>query len=302
MVDVIRERSGFNMPGLVVLPFMLAGLVAGPLLFVSGPRLGLGVALAGIVIGIGAFILARGLFVVQPNQARVLQLFGRYAGTVRTAGLRFTNPFYTKRAVSVRVRNFESDRVKVNDAEGNPVEIAAVVVWRVDDSAEALFHVDSYEHFVEVQSEAALRNLATRYPYDAHTDGAISLRSHAQTIAEQLAAEIQARLEEAGIQVIEARISHLAYAPEIAGAMLQRQQASAIVAARETIVDGAVGMVDMALEQLTRQQIVDLDDESRAALASNLLIVLCSDNPAQPVLPTAAPRRSRTRGKQVVAA
>ena len=227
-----------------------------------------------------------GFFVVNPNEGRLLQLFGAYRGTVKESGLRWANPFLTKRKVSMRVRNFESDKLKVNDESGNPIEIAAVVVWKVVDTAEAIFHVDDYVNFVHVQSEAALRNLATGYPYDAHVEGEIALRSHTAEIADQLRKEIQARLDQAGVEVIEARISHLAYAPEIASAMLQRQQASAIIAARQMIVDGAVGMVEMALKRLEADNIIDLDDERKAAMVSNLLVVLCGDKATQPVLNT----------------
>jgi regulator of protease activity HflC (stomatin/prohibitin superfamily) len=225
-----------------------------------------------------------GLFVVNPNESKVLQLFGDYRGTVKTPGLRWANPFYTKRSISVRVRNFESARLKVNDADGNPIEIAAVVVWRVVDSAEACFEVDDYENYVKVQSEAAVRSLATRYPYDAHEDHQTSLRGSTAAVAGDLKNEIQERLAKAGVQAIEARISHLAYAPEIAAAMLQRQQAGAIVAARQRIVDGAVGMVEMALARLSSQKIVELDEERKAAMVSNLLVVLCGERGAQPVV------------------
>jgi regulator of protease activity HflC (stomatin/prohibitin superfamily) len=233
-----------------------------------------------------AVFLTCGLFVVNPNEARVLQLFGSYVGSVKEPGLRFANPLYSKRRLSLRVRNFESSHLKVNDTEGNPIEIAAVVVWRVVDTAEASFEVDSYENYVHVQSEAAVRNLATSYPYDSHEEAKMSLRGSTPEIAEHLKQEIQERLNKAGVQVIEARISHLAYAPEIASAMLQRQQAGAIIAARQRIVDGAVGMVEMALERLDRQKIVALDGERRAAMVSNLLVVLCGERAAQPVLNT----------------
>jgi regulator of protease activity HflC (stomatin/prohibitin superfamily) len=228
-----------------------------------------------------------GLFMVHPNEAKVLQLFGKYSGTCHDPGLRWANPFYTKTAVSIRVRNFESGKLKVNDANGSPIEIAAVVVWKVFDTAEALFEVDDYVNFVQIQSEAALRNLGTTYPYEPHDDNnGLALRSHPVEIAHALREEIQERLSAAGVTVIEARISHLAYAPEIANAMLRRQQASAIIAARRQIVQGAVGMVDMALDELDENKIVDLDDERKAAMVSNLLVVLCSEEAAQPVLNT----------------
>jgi regulator of protease activity HflC (stomatin/prohibitin superfamily) len=231
-------------------------------------------------------LLAIGVFTVNPNEGRVLQLFGRYVGTARVPGLRWANPFYTKKRVSLRVRNFESAKLKVNDHEGNPIEIAAVVVWRVVDTAEAVFEVDDYSNYVHVQSEAALRNLATSYAYDAHEEGQMSLRGNTAEVAEHLKREIQERLAKAGVQVLEARISHLAYAPEIAAAMLQRQQAGAIIAARSRIVEGAVGMVEMALELLSRREIVRLDDERKAAMVSNLLVVLCGERSTQPVVNT----------------
>jgi hypothetical protein len=228
----------------------------------------------------------KGLFGVQPNQGAVLQLFGHYVGTERTPGLRWANPLYAKRFVSLRTRNFETNQLKVNDLDGNPIEFAAVVVWAVVDTAEAMFSVDNYENYVKVQSEAALRNLATSYPYDAHEDHVKSLRGNTAEVAKHLAEEIQERLAVAGVEVKEARISHLAYAPEIAAAMLQRQQAGAIVAARTRIVDGAVGMVEMALERLEKHGTVMLDEERKAAMVSNLLVVLCGERGAQPVLNT----------------
>ncbi len=231
-------------------------------------------------------VLWFGFLMVHPNEARVLQLFGAYAGTARQPGLRWTNPFYTKKAVSVRVRNFESGKLKVNDSNGSPIEIAAVVVWRVVDTAEAMFEVDDYEEFVHIQSESALRNLSTTYPYEPGESGGLSLRSNPAEISDALRDEIQARLEKAGVNVLEARISHLAYAPEIAHAMLRRQQASAVIAARTQIVAGAVGMVQMALEQLSAERIVELDEERKASMVSNLLTVLCSEEAAQPVVNT----------------
>lgn len=227
-----------------------------------------------------------GLFIVNPNEGRVLQLFGDYRGTVKAPGLRWASPFYTKRHISLRVRNFESSRLKVNDNDGNPIEIAAVVVWKVVDSAEACFEVDSYENYLKVQSEAAVRNLATRYTYDAHEEGQKSLRGNTVEVAADLKHEIQERLEKAGLRILEARISHLAYAPEIAAAMLRRQQAGAVIAARQKIVEGAVGMVDMALERLSHSERVQLDEERKAAMVSNLLVVLCADREVQPVVNT----------------
>jgi len=225
-----------------------------------------------------------GFTVVNPNEARVVLLFGRYKGSLKEPGFWWVNPLTSRRKVSLRIRNFESSKLKVNDHDGNPVEIAAVVVWRVIDSAEAIFNVDDYEQFVHVQSESAVRNLATSYPYDAHEPGQLSLRLSAGEISDRMKREIQDRLAKAGIEVIEARISHLAYAPEIANAMLRRQQASAVIAARQKIVEGAVGMVEMALESLSRKQVVVLDEERKAAMVSNLLVVLCSEQNAQPVV------------------
>jgi len=232
------------------------------------------------------FVFWAGLFIVNPNEARVLQLFGKYIGTVKDSGLRWANPFFGKQKISLRVRNFETGKLKVNDANGNPIEIGTVVVWKVVDTAEAIFEVDDYVNFVHVQSEAALRNLATDYPYDAHGQNDVALSSHTSQISEQLKGEVQARLDKAGVDVIEARISHLAYSPEIAHAMLQRQQATAVIAARTKIVEGAVGMVDMALDFLSKNNIVELDEERKAAMVSNLLVVLCSDRGTQPVVNT----------------
>ena len=227
-----------------------------------------------------------GFFMVAPNQGRVLQLFGRYVGSERNEGLRWANPLYMKAKVSLRVRNFESGTLKVNDSKGNPIDIAAVVVWKVVDTAEALFEVDDYENYVQIQSEAALRNLATSHPYDSFGEGGqvFCLRGSPEEVAALLKTEVQNRLSKAGVEVIEARLSHLAYAPEIANAMLQRQQASAIVAAREKIVEGAVGMVDLALNKLADQNVVDLDEERKAAMVSNLLVVLCGEHAASPVV------------------
>ena len=242
----------------------------------------IGFGLASVVVA----ICWAGLFMVHPNEAKVLQLFGKYVGTAYEPGLKWANPFYMKTAVSVRVRNFESGKLKVNDSRGSPIEIAAVVVWKVHDTAEALFEVDDYEEFVQIQSESALRNLSTTYPYEPHEGEGTALRSHPAEIAQALRDEIQDRLEQAGVTVIEARISHLAYSPEIANAMLRRQQASAIIAARKQLVAGAVGMVDMALDELRKGDIVELDEERKAAMVSNLLVVLCGEESAQPVVNT----------------
>ncbi len=283
--QIMREVLVIPKPGLGMLALFLGGLVVAVLVFIAAAMMEspLLITLA-IFSGIGCFLGLIGLFTVSPNEAKVLQLFGNYQGTVREPGLRWVNPFFTKRGISLRIRNFESERLKVNDLAGNPIEIAAVVVWKVVDTAEALFHVDNYDNFVHVQSESALRNMALSYPYDAHAEGEVSLRSHTAVVAQHLKTEIQERLSQAGVEVLEARISHLAYAPEIAHAMLQRQQASAVVAARQKIVEGAVGMVEMALQMLSHQNIVELDNEKKAAMVSNLLVVLCSERGTQPVV------------------
>lgn len=241
------------------------------------------IVLAALCIPADVFLFL-GLFFVNPNEARVIQLFGKYIGTAKQTGLRWANPLYSKKRISLRVRNFETGKMKVNDVDGNPIEIAAIVVWKVVDTAEACFQVDDYVEFVNIQSESAVRNLATQYAYDSGDSDAISLRGSTAAISEKLQMEIQDRLEEAGVNVIESRISHLAYAPEIAEAMLRRQQAGAVIAARTLIVEGAVGMVEMALEQLSAKGIIDLDDERKAAMVSNLLVVLCGESSTQPVV------------------
>jgi regulator of protease activity HflC (stomatin/prohibitin superfamily) len=243
-------------------------------------------ALLAITLAAVSAVCLGGLTVVNPNEARVVVLFGTYKGTVKEPGFWWFNPLTRRRRVSLRLRNFESSRLKVNDHDGNPVEIAAVVVWKVVETAEAIFHVQDYENFLHVQAEAAVRILATTYPYDAHVEGQMSLRMSVVEIAHRLRDEIQERLSKAGIEVIEARITHLAYAPEIAGAMLRRQQASAVIAARQKIVEGAVSMVQMALDQLSAKHVVDLDEERKASMVSNLLVVLCSDRDAQPIVNT----------------
>jgi len=240
----------------------------------------------GAVTMVISFFLLGGLFFVNPNEGRVLQLFGKYIGTAKVAGLRWANPLYAKKKISLRVRNFETAHLKVNDINGSPIEIAAIVVWKVVDTAEASFHVDNYEEFVKIQSESAIRNLATQHPYDTHGEELVSLRGHTQTISDQLRAEIHDRLAQAGVEVVEARISHLAYAPVIAEVMLRRQQAGAIIAARQLIVEGAVGMVEMALDSLSKKNIIELDEERKAAMVSNLLVVLCGESNAQPVINT----------------
>jgi regulator of protease activity HflC (stomatin/prohibitin superfamily) len=283
---MIRERVRDVFSGWLVLPVLLVaiGLLVSVIIGTEGENVPVLLLCAlGILVCLVMFF---GFFIINPNEAKVLQLFGAYAGTVKTSGFKWANPLYTKRRISLRVRNFESGKLKVNDNEGNPIEIAAVVVWRVVETAEASFEVDDYEHYVKVQSEAALRNMTTHYPYDAHQEEVMSLRGNTAEVAQQLKVEVQDRLARAGVEVIEARISHLAYAQEIAAAMLQRQQAGAIIAARTRIVEGAVGMVEMALEMLSHREIVKLDDERKAAMVSNLLVVLCGERGTQPIINT----------------
>ncbi|MGH8157874.1 MAG: SPFH domain-containing protein [Rhodanobacter sp.] len=283
----MNERNGFSFAGIPMIGFciVLAGIGFALLLSADSAAPGGHVIGAVASLFIEVFML-KGFFQVAPNEGQVLQLFGKYVGTVREAGLRWTNPFYSKQRLSLRVRNFESSKLKVNDSDGNPIEIAAVVVWQVVDTAEAVFCVDDYENYVHIQSESALRQMAQSYPYDSHDDGKPSLRSHGDEINTHLRDEIQARLGKAGVQVTEARISHLAYAQEIAQAMLQRQQAGAIIAARTKIVEGAVSMVEMALDQLSQRGVVTLDEERKAAMVSNLLVVLCGERGTQPVVNT----------------
>lgn len=240
----------------------------------------------GIFLFLLSFLLYFGFFTVEPNEAIVLILFGKYVGTEKTVGFRWANPFYTKKKISLRVRNFDSEKLKVNDQKGNPIEISAVVVWKVDDTAEAVFEVDDYLNYVHVQSESAIRHLATSYPYDNSEGNELSLRSSIDIVSEHLQKEIHERVSAAGVTVLEARINHLAYSPEIAQAMLQRQQAEAIIAARQKIVEGAVSMVEMALERLKKQNVIDLDEERKATMVSNLMVVLCSDRATQPVINT----------------
>jgi len=277
-----KVTSGYLM--LVVLFVAQVGCAYG--IFRAIQATSIGGVLTAVVASVIVLILWAGLFLVHPNEAKVLQLFGKYAGTVHDAGLKWANPFYTKTPVSTRIRNFESGMLKVNDSRGSPIEIAAVVVWKVFDTAEALFEVDDYEEFVQIQSESALRNLSTAYPYEPHEGEGTALRSHPGEIAQALRKEIQDRLDQAGVTVIEARISHLAYSPEIANAMLRRQQASAIIAARTQLVAGAVGMVEMALDELKKGGIVELDEERKAAMVSNLLVVLCGEEAVRPVVNT----------------
>jgi regulator of protease activity HflC (stomatin/prohibitin superfamily) len=284
---MIREKQAQSFSGVAMGVVLLAALAAGVALVWSARGSGLPTGI-GILLGVSTFVLSSGFFMVNPNEGRVLQLFGEYVGTARTPGLRWANPLYSKRRVSLRVRNFETQsRLKVNDVEGSPIEISAVVVWKVVDTAQAAFEVDDCEKFVTVSAEAALRKLAMSYPYDSHDEaGQLSLRGSPHEIAEHLKQEMQERLEIAGVQVLEARLSNLAYAPEIAQAMLRRQQASAVIAARQRIVDGSVGMVEMALERLSQKNIVSLDEERKATMVSNLLVVLCSEAPAQPIVNT----------------
>ncbi|MCB2230577.1 SPFH domain-containing protein [bacterium] len=280
---MIKERERKVASGwaaLVLLVLAILAMIAGIIIL---PPLLKAVAVFGLIVCM--FLLA-GLFMVNPNEARVMQLFGKYVGTAKEEGLRWANPFYSKKKVSLRVRNFETGRMKVNDIDGNPIEIASIVVWKVVETAEACFQVDNYEQFVKIQSESAVRNLATQYPYDSHSDEITSLRGNTTSISDKLKAEIQDRLDQAGVEVIEARISHLAYAPEIAEAMLRRQQAGAIIAARTLIVEGAVGMVEMALEELQKKGIIEFDPERKAAMVSNLLVVLCGESATQPVINT----------------
>ena len=279
---ILKPSSGWSalvlgvVMGLIALGALATGIGGG------GPVL----VLVFLVALAGALIALTGLFFINPNEARVLQLFGEYVGTVREAGFCWANPFYSKRRVSLRMVSVEVGKLKVNDLDGNPVEIAAIVVWKVIDSAQAVFEVDNYPEYVRVQGESAVRTLASRYPYDAHDDATLSLRGNTQQVAEHLQQELDERVNLAGVKVLEARISHLAYAPEIAQAMLQRQQAGAIIAARQKIVDGAVGMVEMALERLSRNNVVVLDEERKAAMVSNLLVVLCSERSTQPIVNT----------------
>ncbi|MCX7556652.1 SPFH domain-containing protein [Xanthomonadaceae bacterium JHOS43] len=283
----MREISKGSVAGIP----MLLGLVVGGLaliaLFVHAVNTDAKALVVLTVLGGVAWMISLGgFYTLEPNQAGVLSLFGKYMGTVKDTGLRWNNPFFSAKKVSLRVRNFESGKLKVNELDGSPIEIAAVIVWQVVDSAEAVYNVDDYESYVHIQSESALRAMASSYPYDQHEDGQIALRSHPQEVSQYLQEQIAERLARAGVEVIEARISHLAYAPEIAQAMLQRQQANAVVAARTRIVYGAVSMVEMALNELKKNGVVELDEERRAAMVSNLLVVLCSDRATQPVVNT----------------
>ncbi|MFI1108261.1 SPFH domain-containing protein [Streptomyces physcomitrii] len=287
----VRESVAHSIAGGLALLLGLLGLAAGvaaiavgAVLTATGAKVAL--ILLGIVVILAAFFAMGGLNMVAPGEARVVQLFGRYQGTIRKDGLRWVNPLTSRVKISTRVRNHETAVLKVNDAYGNPIELAAVVVWRVEDTAQATFEVDDFLEFVSTQTEAAVRHIAIEYPYDAHDEESLSLRGNAEEITEKLAVELHARVEAAGVQIIESRFTHLAYAPEIASAMLQRQQAGAVVAARRQIVDGAVGMVEAALARISEHDIVALDEERKAAMVSNLMVVLCGDRAAQPVLNT----------------
>ncbi|MFJ3225764.1 SPFH domain-containing protein [Streptomyces sp. NPDC086783] len=287
----VREFAAHSIGGGLALLLGLLGLVAGAGAVAAGASVtdtGFKAVLitGGVLIGIAAFFAMCGLNTVAPGEARVVQLFGRYRGTIRQDGLRWVNPLTSRTKISTRVRNHETAVLKVNDAYGNPIELAAVVVWRVEDTAQASFEVDDFLEFVATQTEAAVRHIAIEYPYDAHEEGGLSLRGNAEEITEKLAVELHARVEAAGVQIIESRFTHLAYAPEIASAMLQRQQAGAVVAARRQIVDGAVGMVEAAIARISERDIVELDSERKAAMVSNLMVVLCGDRAAQPVLNT----------------
>ena len=281
----MKENPIRSAAGIPMLLALLAAMLIGAYLIFLGIQ---GDAptriVGGLLIEAIAFFCLLGLYMVEPNQAAVVSLFGKYVGTVKENGLRWNNPFFSKRKVSQRVRNFESGKLKVNELDGSPIEIAAVIVWQVVDSAEAVYNVDDYESFVQIQSESALRAMATSYPYDQHEEGQLSLRSHAAEISTHLRTELAERLADAGVEVLDARISHLAYAPEIAQAMLQRQQANAIIAARTRIVAGAVGMVEMALAELQKNGVVQLDEERKAQMVSNLLVVLCGERSTQPIV------------------
>ncbi|MEY3601972.1 MAG: hypothetical protein RL169_1216 [Armatimonadota bacterium] len=271
------------LPGIIGILLMLALWAGGAFLGITSGGDGIRL-LIGMLIIVAGFIVPGGIMIINPNESRVLVLFGKYNGTVSKDGFWFVNPFTSKKTVSLRARNFETAKLKVNDSQSNPIEIGAIVVWKVSDPAEALFEVDDYARYVNVQSEAALRAVAVQYPYDAHKPGEHALSTHTSEVSAALERALVERLAKAGVEVIEARISHLAYAQEIAAAMLQRQQASAVVAARTLIVDGAVGMVELALDKLKERGVVELTDEQKADMVGNLLVVLCSDRPSQPVV------------------
>ena len=281
----MKENSIRSLPGIPMLLALLAGTLLGAYVIIAGAQAGSTMqVIGGSVLAIVAGFCLFGLFMVEPNQSAVVSLFGKYIGTVKDNGLRWNNPFFSKKKISQRVRNFESSKLKVNELDGSPIEIAAVIVWQVVDASEAVYNVDDYESFVHIQSESALRTMATSYPYDQHEEGQVALRSHAVEVSQHLKDELAERLADAGVAVIDARISHLAYAQEIAQAMLQRQQANAIIAARTRIVAGAVGMVQMALAELEKNGVVNLDEERKAQMVSNLLVVLCGERGTQPIV------------------
>ncbi|NNJ06784.1 SPFH domain-containing protein [Streptomyces sp. PKU-MA01144] len=287
----VEEFPAHSVGGGLALLLGLAGLAGGVLLMAVGASVAAAAAqvllfVGGALVAVTAALAMFGLNMIAPGEARVVQLFGRYRGTIRTDGLRWVNPLTTRAKISTRIRNHETAVLKVNDAYGNPIELAAVVVWKVEDTAQAMFEVDDFREFVSTQTEAAVRHIAIEYPYDAHDEEGLSLRGNAEEITEKLALELRARVEAAGVHIVESRFTHLAYAPEIASAMLQRQQAGAVVAARRQIVDGAVGMVEAALARIAAEGLVELDDERKAAMISNLMVVLCGDRAAQPVLNT----------------
>ncbi len=283
----MKEKPIRSLPGIItLLALLIVGLAIGVLMLktLASPPISFPMLVGLGVLGAVVFFCLMGFYMLEPNQVAVLNLFGKYVGTVKDTGLRWNNPFYGKKRISQRVRNFESSKLKVNELDGSPIEIASVIVWQVVDASEAVYNVDDYESFVHIQAESALRAMATSYPYDQHEDGQLALRSHAVEVGQHLKQELQERLADAGVQVIDARISHLAYAPEIAQAMLQRQQANAIIAARTRIVAGAVGMVEMALDELQKKGTVQLDEERKAQMVSNLLVVLCGERATQPIV------------------
>lgn len=279
-----QERTGFSIPGVPLFILFLGAIIASVIMFIlKENELYVFVGIIMVVLGV---LGLSGFYSIQPNEAVALLMFGEYQGTDRAQGLRWVFPWITRKKISMRVRNVTSDTLKVNDKDGNPIEIAANVVWRVKDSAQALFDIDNYESFCRIEIDTALRDIAAHYSYDHAHEGELTLRGHAEEVAELLGARLNARLEIGGMYVDEARISHLAYAQEIAGAMLKRQQAQAVLAARALIVNGAVGMVEQALQQLSERGVVELDEERKAQMVANLLVVLCSDKDAQPVLNT----------------
>jgi SPFH domain / Band 7 family len=286
----VVERPAYFISGLRMLALAIILTLGGIGLLVAGGLqhhgLRAGLVVAGVLVILAGSLGWRGLTAVVPGQARVVQLFGRYRGTIRDSGLKWVNPFTERIVVSTRIRNQESAQAKVNDADGNPIEIAAVIVWRVQDTAQAIYSVDAYTKFVAIQTETAVRHIASSYPYDNRGSGALSLRDNAEEITERLSAELQDRVRSAGVHVIESRLTRLSYAPEIAQAMLRQQQASAVVGARQRIVEGAVGMVKLALERLEEEGVVALDEERKAAMVSNLLVVLCSEQATQQVVNT----------------